>query len=767
MTSRRNSILILIAVFLITVLSVVAISRLKFSYDFEAFFPKNDPATDYYINFRDQFETDNDFFIIALENPGGVFDQSFLLKVDSLTNDLRALPHVTQVMGPTQLSEYYRDPALGQVFKVPMIHLDQPELFAQDSARIWQNPGLPGLFFAPDGKSVAINLKHQQYLSKEKCDVLSDAIKEAVGRYDWSKSHIIGRAMGQKMYITLMAQELALFISLSFVLTVIFLFIAFRSGWGVIIPSLIVFISILWTLGFIYVIGKDLDLMLTVLPTILFVVGISDSVHFLTKYVQVLREGGDRVEAIRKAFKGIRLATFLTSVTTAIGFMTLMLSNIEPIADFGLYTSFGVLLAYGLTYAVLPAVLLLAKPKRLYAFSAGEDFWYKHLHRVFRWLLRKRRWILPSTAIIVALSTYFIYQIKVDNLMLEDLRDTHILKQEFNYMETHFSGCRPFELSIELSSDSQAYSLDFLNDIDTIGYFLRNEYGVGSMLSLAEIFKTANKSLNAGDVAYFRIPETQEEIDQIKKFTRRKDVQSLIAMSYNEDSNLIRISGKVADRGRKHYDTLNVKLKEFIAGHTKTDFKHEITGTAHLIDVNNSYMVDNLLLDLFLSIVVIGLVMSLVYGSWRMFFITIIPNMLPLFIVGGIMGATGIPLKVSTSIIFNIAYGIAVDDTIHFLAQVRSLLRSPIRVITAVKRTFLTTGKAMIVTTLILSGGFLTLVLSDFMGTFYIGFLIGLTLFLALIAELIVTPFVVIFFYKKSSKNRESKSISSSQNEGS
>ncbi|MBL0316055.1 MAG: MMPL family transporter [Flavobacteriales bacterium] len=116
------------------------------------------------------------------------------------------------------------------------------------------------------------------------------------------------------------------------------------------------------------------------------------------------------------------------------------------------------------------------------------------------------------------------------------------------------------------------------------------------------------------------------------------------------------------------------------------------------------------------------------------------------------MGAVGIPLKVSTSIVFNIAFGIAVDDTIHFLARVRTLLGEGMSALYAVKRTFLTTGKAMVVTTLILSGGFLSLILSDFMGTFYIGFLISLTLFIALIAELLLSPLIVMFFYHKKKK---------------
>jgi hypothetical protein len=153
--------------------------------------------------------------------------------------------------------------------------------------------------------------------------------------------------------------------------------------------------------------------------------------------------------------------------------------------------------------------------------------------------------------------------------------------------------------------------------------------------------------------------------------------------------------------------------------------------------------------DLLLSIAVIGLIMGAVYQSPKMILLTIIPNLIPLVIVGGIMGFAGIPLKVTTSIVFNIAFGIAVDDTIHFLARTRTLLLEGMSPIYAVKRTFLTTGKAMVVTTLILSGGFLTLILSDFMGTFYIGLLISLTLFIALVAELLISPLVIIFFYKK------------------
>jgi predicted RND superfamily exporter protein len=724
-------------------------SGLKFSYDFEAFFPQNDPETDFYIDFRENFETDNDFFIVVLENDGSVFNPEFLKKVDSLNTRLSAVNNVVAAIGPTRLTRYVRDPALGQVMSLPVLRWNETENYAIDSTEIARATGMLGYFFAEDFHSLAINIRHTEKLSKQGCDQLSLDIEEVVNSFGFPKTHLIGRALGQRLYVELMIQELILFISLSLLLTTIFLFIAFRSAWGIIIPTLVVLISILWTLGFIRVLGNDLDLMLTILPTIIFVVGMSDSVHVLTKYMQELRNGREKREAIRYAFKSIRLATFLTALTTSIGFLTLVFSNIEPISKFGIYTSVGIMLAYGLTYTMLPAILFLATPKRLYQFASSDDFWTAKLHAALRWIIRKRRTVIVSTIIICAASVYGIMQVEVDNKMLEDLRDEHLLKQEFFFMEDHYSGCRPFEMAVMLDREGQLNDPVFLHDMDTLQYWLTHVYGVGSLLSYNEILKNANQAMNAGVSDFFVVPSDSTELRRLNKFLSRKEVSDVVKLHYNDEKRVLRIAGRIGDFGRIHYENLNIELDRFIASNCKTSFTYKVTGTAHLIDLNNRYLVENMVWDLLLSMVVIGLIMGVVYQSPKMIILTIIPNLIPLVIVGGIMGAMGIPLKVSTSIVFNIAFGIAVDDTIHFLARVRTFLRDGLSPMYAVKRTFLTTGKAMVVTTLILSGGFLTLILSDFLGTYYIGLLISLTLFIALIAEMLISPLVIFYFYRK------------------
>jgi predicted RND superfamily exporter protein len=757
---KRSRTVIAVIASLVAV-AVYLCTQLRFSYDFEAFFPQNDPATDYYLQFRDDFETDNDFFIVVLENSKGILDSNFLQKADSCCRALRQLEHVTECHGITTLREPVQDPFLGQIFEVPLIQINDPSSYSTDSIKISEDPDLMGYFVSSDWRSLALNLKHTKNLSKLKGDDLSIAIEKTVAPFGFDTTHCIGRVLGQRLYVELMIKELLLFISMSLLLTILFLYIAFRSFWGIIIPTLIVLLSILFTIGLVRLTGNELDLMMTILPTILFVVGMSDSVHVLTKYLQELRKGTAKNEAIIKAFKSIRLATFLTALTTSIGFLTLVFSNIQPVSNFGVYTSAGIMLAFGLTYTLLPAILFLIKPGRLQAFAVSEDFWGQKLQRSFTWIIRNRKYILGGTAMVLIASGIGISTIEVDNKMLEDLRDTHLLKQEFFFMEDHYAGCRPFELGVVLSQTQDAPTLAQLRKIDSLENYLRNQYGVGGMMSYNAVVKRIHKATHGGETSEMRLPDDDVEYAKIKKLLARKEFKDILSLSWSPEQKTMRIAGKIGDLGRKHYEQKNEELMRYCNQLAGNDMTFNITGTAHLIDLNNRYLVENMVWDLLLSVLVIGIIMGFVYRSWAMVPLTILPNLVPLLIVAGIMGYSGIPIKVSTSIIFNIAFGIAVDDTIHFLARVRTLCREGLSVPYAVKRTFLTTGKAMIVTTLILSGGFLTLVLSDFMGTWYIGLLISLTLFVAIFAELMLTPIIVTWGYRPKQHKLATQNINS------
>ncbi|MBL7943564.1 MAG: MMPL family transporter [Flavobacteriales bacterium] len=751
--NRKLSYALLLAVGAGTACCIWLTSQLKFDYDFEKFFPHDHDETQYYEQFRKTFETDNDFIIVSLVNPAGVFQKDFLLKVDSLAASFSELPDMEEVVSPTRLTTAVREPLLGAVFSKPLLDIHSDSTYAADSARIWQHGNFVGTFFSADGKAIAINMKHRSGLSKKACDAISYKVEDRVDRFDFSERHIIGRSLGQRIYVDMMVDEMMVFVLLSALLTIAFLIIAFRNFWHVVLPTLVVIFSILWTLGIMKLIGKDIDIMLTVLPTIIFIIGMSDSVHILSGFLDELRAGKPKTEAIRLAMKKAGLATFLTAFTSSIGFVTLVFNSIKPISDFGIYTSVGVMLAFVLTYLMLPATLFLVPAPKQHRTAMKRDFWGRRMHRLLAFILRERRKVIWGALLLLIIGIAGIMQLEDNNYMLEDLQSGHRLKKEFAFVEDKFSGARPFEMAIELQPGVDPLDPRLLHQLDTLQHYLKTEYGAGILLSPVDLVKEVNRAWNGGSDLYYTLPGDSAAMKKITQVLRRKEFKKIFDLVINREKSWMRISGKVGDLGRKHFEAADARLAAFVAANTDGNlFTYRLTGTAVLIDLNNTYLTSNMLWGLISSVLIIGICMLLLFGDIRIGLISLLPNLLPLAIVAGIMGFAGITMKISTSIIFGIAFGIAVDDTIHFLARLRLLLGEGRTLPYAVKRTFLSTGKAMVVTSLILCAGFITLIFSDFMGTYYIGLLIGLTLLIAMVAELMLSPLLLLWLYKPSSK---------------
>ncbi|MDZ4751532.1 MAG: efflux RND transporter permease subunit [Flavobacteriales bacterium] len=756
--SKLKSIVILFALTLVTVFCIVRVTHLRFDYDFEKFFPVGNEESDFYFDFRSKFETDNDFVIVGVVREKGVFNAEFLAKVDSLSTTLKQTENIVEVLSPTDLKEVVRDPALGFFIRKPVIDWENPESYPSDSAYIMSSDLYAGSFFSKDGKALAINMKHTQGLSKQDCDKVADDIQSIVNSFGFEETHIIGRSLGQKIYVEMMASEMTIFVTISFFLTLLFLFIAFRSFWNVAMPTLVVLTSIIWTLGAIELMGKDIDIMLTILPTILFVIGISDSVHILARYIELLRSGKEKVEAIKGSIRDTILPTFLTAITTSIGFGTLIFNGIEPISNFGLYTSLGVMMAFIISYAMIPAGLYLCPLPNISSPLSKNDFWTPKLHVAFLWVLRKRKRILWGALIFTATCIAITTQINVNNFMLEDLDNDHFLKQEFKFVEDKFSGARPFEMAIMLNNENDIWDIKVLTELDRFDSHLRKEYGVGNLFSLPMLIKTIHKAMNGGQSQYFSIPTDPEELEKIKKLAERKDFAQALNLMVNKEEKLIRFSGKVADLGRAHFDKVNSELEQLYKEMNVDAWNYKVTGTAHLIDYNNSYLVENMIWDIVLSILSVALLVGLLFYSFRIALLSLIPNIIPLIGLSAFMVVAGIDIKISTSIIFSIAFGIAVDDTIHFMGKLKLLQQRGYSKNYAVKRTFISTGKAIIMTSLILCAGFVSLIFSSFMGTFYVGLLVTITLIIALVGDLLLTSVLVMLFAKENKKYLE-KSI--------
>ena len=754
MYSRKTALTIISVVFLVTAFFGYRASLSKFDYDFEKFFPQGDTETQTFEEFREVFENDYDFLLIALENKNGIFDPAFLQKVESLTEKLKTLPYVIRVISPTEI----KIPVLSGVGVSyrKILHPDNEALLKKDKERIYETGEFTGSFFSKDTSAICLIVQNKERLSKKKSDLLLHETETLLQSYEFDGVHLAGKIKAQQVYLQRMQEEILLFLSLAIILVIILLAATFQSLWSVIFPILIVLFSIIWQLGIMQVLGKKIDILQVLVPTILFVVGMSDVIHMLSKYIEELRTGRQKQEAIRKSVKELGLATFLTSFTTSVGFATLVTSTISPVQDFGLYTSIGVMVAFVLTIVLMPAVMVLAPRPSVIRNQRSTRWWNILLHRFFLFSMKYRWPIAFGSLVIAVISVLGMQQVKVNNLLLEDLHPREPLKQEFAYFEKTFSGGRPFEMQVKIvdTSDNlwKAEHIRFLQKVEKAAAL---HFELGFVQSPLTFIRFYHRAVNSGLNAYYNIPSDDQKLDSL--------LQDMLQLGFipsdeskrflSENFALARISGKMHDVGSYRANQMEKAFWEELNHWPETkNYQVEITGSARLIDLNISHLSVNLVKGLGLAFVIVSVLFGLLFRSWRMIFIALIPNILPLLIIGGLMGFTGIDLKVSSSIIFTIAFGIAVDDTIHFLSRFRIELDKGKSKLYALKRSYLSTGKAICLTTLVLCMGFAGMISSSFQSVYVIGLLTTITLFAALFFDLFLLPFLIVAFYQSPKK---------------
>lgn len=744
--------IVLFIVGAITLFFLYSLKDLKFDYDFTAFYAQNDPETQFFEEHKARFGTDNDFIFMSIENPPSVFNFNFLNKVNQFVEELSEDSLVTKVTCLTNMNEYVKTPYSRFAIKVPYLNICDSCHYRNDSLRIFNRPEIQAFFINKDASGLMVRIDHQEYLSKQKCDFLKASIDGLIEKYGFENYHIAGRAIGQSYYIDIMKFETLFFIGLSFILIILFLFIAFKSWWGIWLPLLIVSLSMLWIIGFMAAIGAPINIVLTVLPSIMFVVAMSDVIHLVSKYIEELRLGTSKQKAVIHAYKEVGFATLLTSVTTAIGFLSLLTVPMQAIKVFGIYTALGVIFAFILAYTLLPALLILVKPPKVMERKMTENFWYKKLHSSFLFIIRRRTKLF--FLFIIFIFTGIIGLLKVQNnyFLLEDLKEDNFMRKQFSYFDQSYMGLRPFELSIALvDSNKSMFDYQVLNSINQIDSFLEKDYGLSQTFSLAKVFKIANRMEHAGQSKYYTFPSKRDTENFLKSLMKLKD-KTMLKTLLDSTGKFTRISSTTGDIGKIEADKKTERLLKFIQQNIdSTLIKTQVTGTGHILDTNMASISLNLTLGLLMAILIVSLLMGLLYKNLKMVLIALVPNILPLLFLAAILGYVGIDLKVSTAIIFTIAFGIAVDDTIHFMSKFKLELNKGKSHLYALKRTYLSTGRAIILTTLIICAGFLLLLFSDFLGTFYIGLLISLTLVFALLADLVLLPALILLFYGKKS----------------
>lgn len=746
----------LVGILLLTVLFGWGISLLTINFSFDDFFPRNDPEFEFYDAYRKQFSEEQTYMAyVALKSPSeDVFNPEFLESVDTLLRQIARWEGIDSMTFAMTVPHIRRRAT--SFSTEPYLQYDTEEALTKSRDRVLKDSAMVGVLLSRDLQYLCAYLfVSPEIFDTAERDKLITRLESALEDTGYA-FQISGIPQIRTAYIRKIGEELKVFLTLANILIVLVLFLMYRNIWGILIPTLAVLISLVWILGFMGITRQPINLISNLLIPIIFVVGISDVVHLMTKYLHELRTGLPPVQAMKISLKEIGFAIFLTSLTTAIGFASLAVSRVPPIRSFGLYAAIGVAFTYLVSIVILPNLVMRVPAHKLLRSKALDSgpFWTRAMLYVHQLTRKKGKAITLIFAGTIIACCFLIFRIPTDTFLLEDIGPEDPIRKEMEFFEKNAFGMRPFDLSIVAKKDYQITDREILVEMDKIQEYLSDKGQFSPFISAASFIKTANYHYHYNRERHRRIPDKQTDIDEIL------DLASIgggdfTKQLYDASAKKGRIGSTLPDIGTEAFEQMRLGMENYIQQNCDTTlFSYRVTGHAYLTEKNLTYLRKSLLGGLAVAFVVIGLIMGLLFRSWKMLMISLVPNMVPLILTGGVMGLFDITLTASTAIVFVIAFGIAVDDTIHFLTRFRLEQRLGHSVETAIRNTLIGTGKAMLITSLVLIGGFVTLLTSDFGGTFSTGLFTGLTVLFALLADLFLLPILLRYFFSEKGESR-------------
>ena len=442
------------------------------------------------------------------------------------------------------------------------------------------------------------------------------------------------------------------------------------------------------------------------------------------------------------------MATLLTSITTAVGFATLMTSRIGPIRDFGLNAAIGVLIAYITVLFFTTAILSMFQVDKIIKLGKGQSFWDKLMERSYQFTKNNSRGIAIGGFVVLGLCGLGISMITTNYNIISNMPIGKKITEDFLFFEEKLTGFRPMEFAVYAQGDYNANDYEVVNEIHKVEEHLRQFPSVQAIGSITTVYKSINQMYGSNKPEAYKMPASKRKFDQYQRMVSKLP-QSNINVLLSKDKKKARITSRVLDMGADSLTNFGNRVDEWIALNTdESVVKFKRTGTGLIIDKNAEYIRRNLLQGLGLAIVIVSIIMALLFQNWKMLIISLVPNIFPLLLAGALLGFIGIELEAGVSIVFAVIFGIAVDDTIHFLSKFKLARNKGLSVEESLRITFLETGKAICLTTLILFFGFLVMLFSIHPPSVVVGLLISLTLFSALIADLTLIPLMIRWMIK-------------------
>jgi len=729
----------------------------KLSYKLAQMLPQSDSNYVHYEQFKKKFGEDGSIIIVGNKEKD-FFRLNYFTKYQELATSIKAVHGVKTVSTPADIVCIVKNDSLRK-FEVKKV-LDttpqsQHELDSMKS-KFLSYPFYENLLYNREDNVylMLITLTKEALNSKERMEVVKkiEELTRAFEAQQETEIHLSGLPYLRALNMLKAKKELVLFTILAAAVTALILFIIFRSFYEVFFPVLIVLLGAVWAQGMLVLMGYEITILTGLMPPLLIVIGIPNSIYIINKYHQEFNKTNNKREALINVIEKTGNAIFLTNLTTAVGFATFIATSSSVLIEFGYVASINIMLLFAITLIIIPIVYSFLPNPTVKARKHLDNRLSVAITRIFVIISQHyRKAVYIIAFVIVVLSGYGITKIIVKGSIVDDLPKHDVVYQDLMFFEKYFGGVLPFEVSIDTHTPNGVVtSSKTWKRIDELQEFIYETGVFTRPLSYIELIKFANQAFYNGDPQHYELPSSFDKafiVDYIQKDQSRDSMLRNFVDSTRQTARIsVQMSNITTDQIEKVRGKIQEKVTELFP---QENYTVHLTGASISYMEGSKYLVKNLIMSLALAIVIIAFFMSIMFKRLKIVVISLIPNMIPLLFTGGLMGYLGIPLKPSTVLVFSIAFGISVDDTIHFLAKLRQELKihnGNMR--SAVVIALQETGLSMAYTSIVLFFGFSVFTASAFGGTVALGTLVSITLFAAMFTNLVLLPAMLMTLHE-------------------
>ena len=763
----RNRIFFLVLIFISTLLLSTQWKNLKFSYSEANLMPKDHPFNLAYDNFVNVFGEEGNLLIIAV-NDSLLFKKNNFNSWIKLSQSFKNKKEVNNVIHVGNIPVISKD-KIKKEFTVDSIlnnsFISDYKVQEFKNTLFQDFPFYENILFNKKSETIqtAIYLDKKVINNIERIEFINEIFIPLIEEFE-KETNLDVKISGMPYIRTMNAQnimdEIGKFVVIAIIVTIFIFFFFFRSYRATLITLSVVVTGVMWALGILGFLEFEITVLTALIPPLIIVIGVPNCIFLINKYQHEVKKHGNQARSLQRVISKIGNATLMTNITTACGFATFILTDSQILKEFGTVASINIMVIFILSILLIPIIYsFLPLPEKKHLNHLNNDWLNTFVGFLSNTVKKKRIPVFIISILCLCISIVGINKIEISGNLIEDMPKKSGFVKDIKFFEKEFKGILPLEIMIDSRRKNGMMRLGNIKRMNDFHEHILRIPELSSPISIVNLSKFIKQSFYNGNPKYFQLPSSQENTF-ISTYVKNSDLKIGENNSYiDENGQIARITTMIGEIDTERMEGIEASLIKGIELYFPSErFDVTLTGKTLGYLKGTKFLIKNLLISLFLAILLISLMITYLFRSYKMVIISLVPNILPLLFTAGVMGFFNIPIKPSTILVFSIAFGISVDDTIHFLVKYRQeLIANNWKIRKSVFASLRETGISMFYTSIVLFFGFSVFMTSSYGGTIALGGLVSTTLLFAMLANLVLLPSLLISLEKSISNKKDLK----------